>query len=81
MLETARQLLLPRDPNDEKNVIVEVRAGTGGDEAALFASELFRMYNRYAERRGWTVDVVSFAESGASGTKEADLRDRGQGRI
>jgi peptide chain release factor 1 len=79
LLETARQRLLPRDPNDDKNVIVEVRAGTGGDEAALFASELFRMYNRYAERRGWAVDVVSFAESGTSGTKEAVFEIAGKG--
>jgi peptide chain release factor 1 len=78
-LETARQMLLPKDPNDDKNVIIEVRAGTGGDEAALFASELFRMYNRYAERQGWAVDVVSLAESGSNGTKEAIFEISGKG--
>jgi peptide chain release factor 1 len=78
-LELARQMLLPKDPNDDKNVIIEVRAGTGGDEAALFASELFRMYNRYAERQGWDVDVVSLAESGSGGTKEAIFEISGKG--
>ena len=50
-------LLIPKDPNDEKNVLLEIRAGTGGDEAALFAAEMFRMYSRFAERQGWKVDV------------------------
>ncbi len=63
-------LLIPKDPNDEKNVLLEVRAGTGGDEAALFASEVFRMYSRFAERQGWKVDVVSVSRSGPSGIKE-----------
>jgi peptide chain release factor 1 len=63
-------LLVPKDPNDEKNVLLEVRAGTGGDEAALFAAELFRMYQRFAERPGWKVDVVSMSRSGPSGIKE-----------
>src|SRR5258706_11731607 len=53
-----RALLMPRDPNDEKNVILEIRAGTGGEEASLFASELYRMYSRYAEKRGWQVEVL-----------------------
>ncbi len=63
-------LLVPKDPNDEKNVLLEIRAGTGGDEAALFASEVFRMYARFAERQGWKVDVVSISRSGPGGIKE-----------
>jgi peptide chain release factor 1 len=63
-------LLIPKDPNDEKNVLLEVRAGTGGEEAALFAAEVFRMYQRYAERQGWKVDVASSSRSGPSGIKE-----------
>lgn len=63
-------LLLPRDPNDERNVLLEIRAGTGGDEAALFASEVFRMYQRYAERNGWKVDVISANRTGPGGIKE-----------
>jgi peptide chain release factor 1 len=65
-----RTLLLPKDPNDEKNVIVEIRAGTGGDEASLFAAELFRMYSRYAERRGWQVETLTLSSSGLGGIKE-----------
>jgi len=63
-------LLLPRDPNDEKSVIVEIRAGTGGDEAALFAGELFRMYSRYAETQGWKVEVLESSPSSLGGIKE-----------
>jgi len=63
-------LLLPKDPNDEKNVLLEIRAGTGGDEAALFASEIFRMYSRFAEREGWKVDIVSLNRTGQGGIKE-----------
>ncbi|MBI3933427.1 MAG: PCRF domain-containing protein, partial [Acidobacteria bacterium] len=63
-------LLLPKDPNDEKNVVLEVRAGTGGDEATLFASEIFRMYSRYAETQGWRVEVLSASYSGVGGLKE-----------
>ncbi len=63
-------LLVPKDPNDAKNVIVEIRAGTGGDEAALFAADLFRMYSRYAERQGWKVDVMSQSDTGVGGIKE-----------
>jgi peptide chain release factor 1 len=63
-------LLLPKDPNDEKNVLLEIRAGTGGDEAALFAAEVFRMYSRFAERLGWKVDVVSSNRTGQGGLKE-----------
>jgi peptide chain release factor 1 len=70
-LETEiRALLLPKDPNDEKDVIVEIRAGAGGDEAALFAADLFRMYSRYAERRGWKVEPLSVSETGGGGMKE-----------
>jgi peptide chain release factor 1 len=63
-------LLLPRDPNDEKNVILEIRAGTGGDEASLFAAEIFRMYTRFAEQHRWKVEVLSLSESGVGGYKE-----------
>ncbi|MGH9775378.1 MAG: peptide chain release factor 1 [Candidatus Acidiferrales bacterium] len=65
-----KMLLLPRDPNDEKNVILEIRAGTGGDEASLFAGELFRMYSRYAETQGWKVEVLESSASSVGGTKE-----------
>jgi len=68
--EELKLLLLPRDPNDDKNVILEIRAGTGGDEAALFAGDLFRMYSRYAEQRGWKVELLSASESDAGGFKE-----------
>ncbi len=68
--EELKILLLPRDPNDEKNVILEIRAGTGGDEATLFAAEVFRMYNRYAESQRWRVEVMSTSESGVGGLKE-----------
>ena len=63
-------MLLPKDPNDEKNVILEIRAGTGGDEATLFVAEIFRMYSRFAELQGWKVDVMSSSESSAGGLKE-----------
>ncbi|HEX8561093.1 MAG TPA: peptide chain release factor 1 [Pyrinomonadaceae bacterium] len=69
--EDLRILLLPRDPNDEKNVILEIRAGTGGDEATLFAAEMLRMYGRYAERQGWKMEVLDQSESGIGGLKEA----------
>jgi peptide chain release factor 1 len=68
--EELKVLLLPKDPNDEKNVVVEIRAGTGGDEATLFAAEVFRMYNRYAESQRWKVEVLSTSESGVGGLKE-----------
>ncbi len=71
-------LLLPKDPNDEKNVIVEIRAGTGGDEATLFAAEVMRMYSRYAERQGWRVQVLDVSESGIGGIKEAILLIEGE---
>jgi peptide chain release factor 1 len=68
--EDLKVLLLPKDPNDEKNVILEIRAGTGGDEATLFVAEVFRMYNRYAETQKWKVEVLSTSESGVGGMKE-----------
>jgi peptide chain release factor 1 len=68
--EEIKMLLLPKDPNDEKNVILEIRAGTGGDEASLFAAEVFRMYTRFAEQHRWKVEVLSTSESGVGGYKE-----------
>ena len=70
LLADIRLLMVPKDPNDEKNVMLEIRAGTGGDEAALFASDLFRMYSRYAERQGWKIEVLNLSETGTGGTKE-----------
>jgi peptide chain release factor 1 len=73
MTETEKELrilLLPSDPNDEKNIILEIRAGTGGEEAALFAAELFRMYARYAEVKGWKTEILSRHETGIGGFKE-----------
>jgi peptide chain release factor 1 len=70
LLAEIKILLVPKDPNDAKNVVLEIRAGTGGDEAALFASDLFRMYSRYAERQGWKIEVLSLSETGSGGTKE-----------
>ena len=67
---TLKHLLLPKDPNDERNTVLEIRAGTGGDEASLFAAELFRMYTRYAERHGWRVEVLSSSPTGLGGFKE-----------
>jgi peptide chain release factor 1 len=72
-------LLIPKDPNDEKNVMLEIRAGTGGDEAALFAAELFRMYSMYAERRGWRLDVMSSNDTGVGGLKEVIAMIEGRG--
>jgi peptide chain release factor 1 len=71
MEEEIKLLLIPKDPNDDKNVIVEIRAGTGGEEAALFAGDLFRMYSRYAEVRGWKLELVDLSETGIGGIKEA----------
>jgi peptide chain release factor 1 len=76
--EELRILLLPKDPNDEKNVVLEIRAGTGGDEATLFAQEIFRMYNRYAESQGWGVEVLSTSLSGIGGVKEVIALIEGQ---
>ena len=77
--QQVRLALLPRDAMDERNVILEIRAGTGGDEAAIFAGDLFRMYERYATRQGWTVEIVSASEGSVGGYKEivAEIRGRG----
>jgi peptide chain release factor 1 len=77
--EQLKLLLLPKDPNDQRNVIIEVRAGTGGDEAALFAGELFRMYCRYADQKGWKVELLSSAEAGVGGYKEVIALVSGKG--
>jgi len=70
LLSQIKVLLVPKDPNDQKNVILEIRAGTGGDEAALFAADLFRMYSRYAERQGWKLEVMNLSDNGIGGIKE-----------
>jgi peptide chain release factor 1 len=77
--EELKVLLVPKDPNDEKNVVLEIRAGTGGDEATLFAAEMFRMYNRYAETQHWKVEVLSTSESGVGGLKEVIAIIEGRG--
>jgi len=77
--EKLKALLVPKDPNDAKNTIVEIRAGTGGDEAALFAGDLFRMYTRYAESKGWKADVLNTSEAGAGGFKEVVFAVEGKG--
>lgn len=74
-----KNLLLPKDPRDNRNVIVEIRAGTGGDEAALFAADLFRLYSRYAEQRNWKVEVLSLSEIGIGGVKEIIFLVKGKG--
>ena len=71
--------LIPKDPNDRRNVVLEIRAGTGGDEATLFAAELFRMYSRYAEGRGWKVEILDLSESGVKGIKEVSAIVEGRG--
>ena len=76
--EELKVLLLPKDPNDEKDIILEIRAGTGGDEATLFAAEMFRMYTRYAETQGWKVEVLSTSESSVGGLKEVIALIEGQ---
>ena len=76
--EELKVLLLPKDPNDEKNIILEIRAGTGGDEATLFAAEMFRMYTRYAETKRWKVEVLSTSESSVGGLKEVIAIIEGQ---
>jgi peptide chain release factor 1 len=77
--EQLKVLLLPRDPNDDKNLILEIRAGTGGDEAALFAADLFRVYTRYAERKNWKCKVMDSSETGIGGIKEAIVSVHGKG--
>src|SRR5215468_1878121 len=76
---TLKQLLLPKDPNDERNTVLEIRAGTGGEEASLFAAALFRMYSRYAERHRWRVEVLSSSPTGLGGFKEVIALVQGQG--
>ena len=77
--EKLRRELAPKDPNDERNVVLEIRAGTGGDEASLFAAELFRMYSRYAERQGYRVSILDVSESGVRGVKEVSAIIEGHG--
>jgi peptide chain release factor 1 len=78
LLAEIKVLMVPKDPNDAKNVVLEIRAGTGGDEAALFAGDLFRMYSRYAERQGWRIDVLNMSDSGGGGIKEVIALIEGQ---
>ena len=77
--EKLKVLLLPRDPNDDKNLILEIRAGTGGDEAALFAADLYRIYTRYAERKNWKYKIMNSSDTGIGGIKEAILSINGKG--
>ena len=77
--ENLKLLLLPKDPNDERNVIIEIRAGTGGDEATLFTSDIFRMYSRYAENRGWRAEIMSSNPTGVGGFKEIIVLIEGKG--
>lgn len=77
--ETLRRELVPKDPNDKRNVVLEIRAGTGGDEASLFASELFRMYGRFAEAKGWKVNVIDISESEVGGVKDVSAIVEGKG--
>jgi len=79
LIQELKVLLIPKDPNDEKNVLLEIRAATGGDEAALFAADLFRMYSRYAETRGWKLEVMSNSDSPAGGLKEVIASISGRG--
>ncbi|HWW85568.1 MAG TPA: peptide chain release factor 1 [Vicinamibacterales bacterium] len=79
LLGELKILLIPKDPNDEKNVVLEIRAGTGGDEAALFAAELFRMYSKFAERQGWRLEVMSSNDTGVGGLKEVIATIEGRG--
>jgi peptide chain release factor 1 len=79
LLEELKITLLPKDPNDEKDIIVEIRAGAGGGEAGLFAADLFRMYSRYAQLKGWKIDVISVNESGIGGIREVIFEVKGRG--
>jgi peptide chain release factor 1 len=79
LVSELKALLVPRDPNDEKNVVLEIRAGTGGDEAALFAGQLFRMYSKFAERQGWRLEVMSSSETEGGGLKEIIATIEGRG--
>ena len=75
--EDLKGMLVPKDPRDERNVIMEIRAGTGGDEAGLFAADLFRMYSRYAERRGWKTEILTMHETGIGGDQRSQFYDTG----
>ena len=77
--EELHEALIPRDPNDEKDVIMEIRAGTGGDEAAIFAADLFRMYSRYAQARRWNIEIIDVSEGGEAGYKEIIFEVKGKG--
>jgi peptide chain release factor 1 len=77
--ERAKRMLLPKDPRDDRNVIVEIRAGTGGDEAGIFAADLYRLYTRYAEKRGWQTEILSSHDTGVGGFKEVIFEVRGKG--
>ena len=79
LTQEVKLLLLPKDPNDDRNVIIEIRAGTGGDEAALFAQEIYRMYSRYAEKKGWRVEVINANPTGIGGLKEIVAVIEGKG--
>ena len=79
LLDELKIALLPKDPNDEKDIIVEIRAGAGGEEAGLFAADLFRMYSRYAQLKGWKIDVISVNESGIGGIREVIFEVKGRG--
>ncbi|MBI2287679.1 MAG: peptide chain release factor 1 [Chloroflexi bacterium] len=78
-VQELRLSLLPKDNNDKKDIIMEIRAGTGGDEAGLFAADLFRMYSRYAQSKGWTIDIINASESGIGGFKEIIFEVKGEG--
>ncbi|MCR4394095.1 MAG: peptide chain release factor 1 [Dehalococcoidales bacterium] len=79
LFEELKEDLIPKDPNDEKDVIMEIRAGTGGDEAALFAADLFRMYSRYAQEKNWDIDIIDVSEGAAGGYKEIIFEVKGKG--
>lgn len=81
MEEELKVLLIPKDPNDSRNVIVEIRAGTGGEEAALFGADLYRMYSRHAEKRGWKVEVLDLSEAGMGGDQGNCLFTGGRRRV
>ncbi|KKL22338.1 hypothetical protein LCGC14_2436460, partial [marine sediment metagenome] len=79
LLQEVKLTLLPKDPNDEKDIIMEIRAGAGGNEAGLFAADLFRMYSRYAQAKGWEIDIININESGIGGLKEIVFEIKGKG--
>jgi len=77
--EQLKSMLVPKDPRDKRNVIMEIRAGTGGDEAGLFAADLFRMYSHYAERQNWSIEILSMNDTGIGGIKEVSFMIKGKG--